>query len=76
MPNIITGLGKDEPVTINEQGGKQSKTPYGFHLLPVRAVFAAAEVAQYGADKYGETRLNRNYSKIPAEEHVNHAIGH
>ena len=33
-------------------------------------------MAQYGAEKYGETRLQRNYTKIPADEHINHAIQH
>lgn len=36
-------------------GGKQSTTPYAFHMLPPNAVFAAAEVARKGAEKYGET---------------------
>lgn len=39
-------------------------------------MFAAAEVAKYGADKYGETIHSRNYTKIPVEEHINHAIQH
>lgn len=57
-------------------GGKQSKTPYAFHLLPISSVFAAAEVAAYGAEKYEETFSERNYTKIPVEEHVNHCIQH
>ena len=39
-------------------------------------MFAAAEVAKYGAEKYDETLFDRNYKKIPPEEHVNHAIQH
>lgn len=39
-------------------------------------MFAAARVAKEGAEKYGETLHNRNYTKISAEEHVNHAIQH
>ena len=61
---------------MNQAGGKQSATPYGFHLLPLNAMFAAAAVAQYGAEKYGEDFYHRNYTKIPAEEHINHAIQH
>ena len=49
----ITGVEADAPITTNENGGKQSDTPYGFHLLPVTALFDAAKVAKYGADKYG-----------------------
>lgn len=76
VPKVLLGVSPDEPVIENEQGGKQSDTPYGFHLLPVRSVFAAAKVAKYGADKYGETFENRNYTKISPQEHVNHAIQH
>lgn len=78
IPNesVIPGLEPDAPVIENEKGGKQSHSPYGFHLLPVNAMFAAAEVAKYGADKYGETFHSRNYTKIPPEEHVGHCIQH
>ena len=75
MPMIL-GVQPDMPIETNERGGRQSATPYAFHLLPPNAIFAAAEVAKYGAGKYGETQLDRNYKKIPAEEHVNHAVQH
>lgn len=39
-------------------------------------MFAAAETAKYGAEKYSETLQNRNYKRISAEEHINHAIQH
>lgn len=73
---IITGVQPDVPTVTNEQGGKQSATPYGFHLLPLNAMFAAAEVAHIGAEKYGEDFYHRNYNKIPVEDHINHAIQH
>lgn len=66
----------DAPVVTNEAGGKQSASPYAFHLLPLQALFAAARVARYGADRYGETFTERNYTKIPPEEHANHALQH
>lgn len=69
-------LSPDAPVTVNDQGGKQSCIHYGFHLLPASAMFDAAFVAQYGADKYGETFDNRNYTKISTVDHLNHAIQH
>ena len=72
----ISGIEPDAPVITNEYGGKQSKTPYGFHLLPASALFDAARVAKYGADKYGETFDNRNYVKIDTTEHLNHALQH
>lgn len=74
--SFIHGLDPDVPVTTNANGGKQSSTPYGFHLLPTSSIFAAAEVAAYGANKYGEDFHNRNYVKIPVEDHINHAIQH
>lgn len=73
---VILGVAPDVPVIMNESGGKQSDTPYAFHMLPTSALFAAAGVAKYGADKYGETIDNRNYIKIPTVEHVNHAVQH
>lgn len=76
MDKNIAGVSPDAPVISNANGGKQSDTPYGFHLLPVSAIFDAAKVAKYGADKYGETFDNRNYIKIPATDHLNHAIQH
>ncbi len=52
---IITGVQPDAPVVTNALGGSQSDTPYAFHFLPSHAMFAVAEVAKYGAEKYGET---------------------
>lgn len=74
--NVILGVQPDVPIETNAMGGKQSATPYAFHMLPPNVVFAAAEVARQGAEKYGETMLDRNYKRIPAEEHVNHAVQH
>ena len=53
--SVILGVQPDVPIETNAQGGKQSATPYAFHMLPPNAVFAAAEVARQGAGKYGET---------------------
>lgn len=39
-------------------------------------MFAAARVAKEGADKYDETRHERNYKKIPVDSHLNHALQH
>lgn len=74
--NIIAGIEPDAPVTVNENGGKQSDTPYGFHLVPSSAIFDAAKVLKYGADKYGETFEHRNYNKISTVDHLNHALQH
>ena len=74
--NYIFGVEPDAPVVENENGGKQSDSPYGFHMIPPSAIFDAAKVLKYGAEKYGETRLNRNYTKIHSDEHINHALQH
>lgn len=39
-------------------------------------MFAAAEVAQYGAERYDEKPGERNYVLIPTCDHINHAIQH
>jgi len=64
------------PVCTNKNGGKQSATPYGFQFLPPAAMFAAAEVVLQGAAKYGDTVYERNYKRIPVEDHINHAVQH
>lgn len=74
--SLVKGVEPDAPVVVNEKGGKQSDSPYAFHMIPTSAMFAAAEVCAYGANKYGETIDNRNYTKIPTEEHINHAVAH
>lgn len=74
--NYIFGVGPATPVVENENGGKQSDTPYGFHLIPTSAIFDAARVLKSGADKYGETFYNRNYTKIDEVDHLNHALQH
>ncbi len=75
-PLIIHGVEPEAPVVQNEAGGKQSDSPYAFHMIPLSGVFAAAQVAKYGAQKYGESFGERNYTKISPEEHANHAIAH
>lgn len=75
-PPIILGVEPETPVIQNESGGKQSDSPYAFHMIPLSGVFAAAQVAKYGAQKYGESFGERNYTKISPEEHANHAITH
>lgn len=74
--DYLLGVRPDTPVVENEKGGKQSDTPYGFHLIPPSAIFDAAQVLKYGADKYGETFENRNYTKIDSVSHLNHALQH
>lgn len=74
--DYLFGVRPDVPVVENENGGRQSDTPYGFHLVPTSAIFDAAKVLKYGADKYGETFDKRNYTKISSIDHLNHALQH
>jgi len=56
----------------NEDGGTQTKVPYAFHLMPPQALLEVAGVLKRGAETYGEG----NWSLIPEDEHINHAVGH
>lgn len=69
---VMAGVGKEAPVVTNEQGGKQSQSEYAFHLIPPEAMVALAKVLAEGAKKYDAW----NWTKIPYEEHYNHAITH
>lgn len=69
---MIDGIGKDAEVTINENGGKQSKSPFRFDLVPPEAMFKLAEVLAYGASRY----TPNNWRLIPRNEHLNHAMTH
>lgn len=69
---VIPGVGPDAPTTENEQGGKQSDSPYRCDLLPSTALLKIANVLKQGAKKYGEN----NWRRITQKEHLNHAITH
>ena len=70
--DIIKGCSPDAPIVENAQGGKQSKTEYGFHLIDTDAILSLAQVLQYGASRYERD----NWRKIPSEEHYNHMMIH
>lgn len=72
MGNQIEGLGPDAPVTENEKGGKQSDSPYAFHLIDSEAIFSLAKVLEYGARRYERD----NWRKLDCESHLNHALQH
>lgn len=71
-PGSIYGVGPEAETVQNEQGGKQSATPYGFDCLDVGAIFATAKVLEEGRQKYGKG----NWLKIPPEDHANHLLMH
>ncbi len=69
----IPGVGPDVQIVTNPAGGRQSHTPYAFHLVPIDALFAIARRYQYGQECGYE---RDNWRLIPAEEHANHMIIH
>lgn len=76
----ISGLGPAAPTTTNALGGRQSHSPYFFRGLPPLALFAAARVLKDGAERYegdpfGDVTV-RNWHRISAAEHVEHAFTH
>lgn len=62
----------EEEIIINEKGGKQHKVEGRFDLLPPFALDRIAKILETGAAKYGDW----NWTKIPAQDHLNHAINH
>lgn len=69
----ILGLSPDDPIETNKVGGQQSATGYRLDLLDGHAILRLGEVLKEGADKGYE---KNNWMKIPASDHVNHALGH
>jgi 5'-nucleotidase len=69
---VIEGVGKDAPMCVNENGGKQSKLDYRFDLFDPMPLFQLANIVATGAEKYGEW----NWRRISVEENLNHALCH
>jgi hypothetical protein len=69
---MIKGVGRNEEIITNSNGGKQTKLDYDFTLIDSKAIFKLAEILKYGADKYEID----NWKLIPAREHLNHALTH
>lgn len=69
---MIDGMGKEVPVEVNENGGRQSKLSYRFDLIDSKAIFALAKVLREGFEKYGKD----NWRKIGVDDHLNHALSH
>lgn len=72
MANSVEGVGPDAAVVTGDHGGKQSDTPSRLDLVPAKALLQIGAILKQGAAKYGEN----NWRKIPAVEHLNHALVH
>lgn len=70
---MIDGVGKDAPILVNEQGGKQSKVNYAFDAVDPLAMFAMCKVLKEGRETHGN---DENWRKIPIKEHLNHLLIH
>lgn len=70
--STVKDVGPDQPVITNEQGGKQSDTPYCWIDLSPLAMLEIAARSGLGRKKYGDG----NWWKITWQEHLNHAITH
>lgn len=61
----------DSEIEVNENGGKQSKIGCRLDLTPPIAMRIVGKVLKKG-EHYGEG----NWRKIPAKDHLNHAMDH
>ena len=68
----VAGVGPDQPIITNEQGGMQAANEYAFHLIDSGALFELAKVMGEGAKKYKP----ENWRKIPPEDHYDHLLMH
>lgn len=68
----VAGVGPDQPIITNEQGGMQAANEYAFHLIDTGALFELAKVMGEGAKKYAPG----NWRKISPEDHFDHLLMH
>ena len=61
-----------QEIVVNEKGGQQSKTEYGFHLIDAGRHPRAC--ARSFSTEHRGTPSRDNWRKIPSEEHFNHMM--
>jgi len=71
---LIEGVGPDVPKVTNAVGGQQSELHYRFDLIDGPALFALAQVLDYGTRVRGYPE--ENWRLIPARDNLNHALMH
>jgi hypothetical protein len=72
VAKVVLGAGKDAPMTVNENGGKQSQLDYDFPSIDPLVLLRLASIASEGSKKYGRW----NWRRISLEENLNHALVH
>jgi hypothetical protein len=68
----VPGMGKNVPIDVNLDGGKQSVLDYRFDLIDPLPLFRLAAILGEGALKYGRW----NWRRITLEDNLNHALSH
>lgn len=70
----------ESAVDVNEQGGRQSATPYLTRGLPVKAVLRVSRVLHDAALEYERDPFvnvqDRNWHRIPSWSHLEHMLQH
>lgn len=73
-------IGPDAPKIVNDNGGKQSASPYFTRGLSPLALLAVSRLLRDGALEYEEDPFGdvtvRNWHKISDAEHIEHALQH
>lgn len=70
--SLFSNASPDAPISIQENGAKQSHTDLRFDLIPPEELATIAKILGQGAVKYGDY----NWHGITTESNLNHAIQH
>lgn len=70
--DVLQGMGRDQPVKIDENGAGQSDIPYRVDLVDADVVMHVARILHEGAEKYGAG----NWRDLPIRDHLNHMLAH
>ena len=76
MNTTIKGVGKDAQTVTNGFGAKRSELHHRLILADPIALRALGGVLAKGAKKHGRSFIGEGWYKIPAEDHIDHALDH